>query len=67
MCGVEGVVCGADLCGMISAAAGMTASFSSMINPPSTNSRMVCRRKDRGVCGVSRQWSFSFRFCLIWW
>ena len=37
-------------------------SFSSTINPPSSNSQIVCRRKDRGGCGASRLWSFSFNF-----
>jgi len=60
-------VCGPDMCGRISPLAGAATSFSSMINPPSTNSQIVCRRKDRGGCGVSRWWPFSLRFCLIWW
>jgi hypothetical protein len=51
---------GADMCGPISAAT----SFSSAINPHSTNSRIVCRCKDRGGC--SRRRSCSYRFCLIW-
>jgi len=38
------VRCGVDLCGSIPAVAGVTTSISSMINPPSTNSRIVCCR-----------------------
>jgi hypothetical protein len=51
---------GADRYDLLSVAAGVAISLSFMINPPSTNSRIVCRRKDRGGCGCSRRWS-----CLV--
>ena len=54
------------VCGPYPAAAGVASSLSSTINPPSTNFRIVCCRKDRGGCGCSRWWSCRFRFCLIW-
>jgi len=50
----RGCLCGVDLCGSIPAVAGVAASLSYTINPPSTNSRIVCRRKNRGGCGCSR-------------
>jgi len=40
--------------------------LSSTITPPSTNSRIVCHRKDRDGCGCSCQWPCNFRFYLIW-
>jgi len=60
-------MCGADMCGSILMASGVATSPSFMINPPSTNSQIVCRRKDRGGCGCSHRWRCSFRFCLISW
>ena len=66
-CGVKGVMCGADLCGLIPTTARVATTISSTINPPWTNSWIVCCRKDRGSCGCSCRWLCSFRFCLIWW
>jgi len=67
VCGAKGVWCVADRCGLILAGAGVVASISYMINPPSTNSRIVCCRKDHGGCGYPHQWLCIVRFCLIWW
>ena len=41
--------------------------LSFMINPSSTNSRIVFRRKDRGGWGMFTPVVVGFRFCLIWW
>jgi len=41
-------MCGADRCGPFSVAAGVAPSLSFTINPPLTNSLIVCGRKDRG-------------------
>jgi len=60
-------MCGTDLRDSLSAAVGVVTSLSFTINPPSTNSQIVCRRKDRGGFGCSRWWSCRFNFCLIWW
>ena len=62
----DGVMCGADLRGLIPTVVGVVAAFSSMINPPLTNSQIVCCRKDHGCCGCSRRWLCSFRFCMFW-
>jgi len=43
-----GCLCCADMCDPVSTAAGVAVSHPFTINPPSTNSRIVCRRKDRG-------------------
>lgn len=51
---VRGVMCGTDKRDPFLSAAGVVESFSVMINPLSTNSRIVCRCKNRGVCGCSR-------------
>lgn len=56
---------GADMCDPVSAAAGVAVSLPFMINPPSTNSWIVCHRKDRGGCGCSCRWSWCFGFCLF--
>lgn len=53
-------MCGTDMCEPFPTATGVVASISFTINPPSTNSRIVCRHKDRGGCGCSRRWS-----CLV--
>jgi len=66
-CGVVGVMCGTDMFDLFSAVAGVVTPHSFTINPPSTNSRIVCRRKDRGGCGCLRRWLLCFRFCLFWW
>lgn len=58
-------MCGADMCDLFPAAAGMVASLSLTINPPSTNFRIVCRRKERGAFGCLRWWPWCFRFCLF--
>ena len=50
-----GGLCHTDRCYPFSTV-GVAASLSFMINPPSTNSRIVCRRKDHGGCGCSRRW-----------
>ena len=65
----DGVMCGADLRVLIPAAVGVVASISSMINPPSTNSRIVCCLKDHDCCSCSCQKLCSFRFCMFgsWW
>jgi len=42
------VKCGADRYGSFPMAAGVATSLSFTINPPSTNSRIVFCRKDRG-------------------
>jgi hypothetical protein len=44
-------MCGIDMCDPIPTVASVAASLSIMINPPSTNSRIVCHRKDRDGCG----------------
>jgi len=41
-------MCGTDICDLFLAVAGVATSPSFMINPLSTNSRIVCRHKDRG-------------------
>jgi hypothetical protein len=46
-------MCGADMCDLFSANAGVVTSLSFTINHPSTNSQIVCSRKDRGDCGCS--------------
>jgi hypothetical protein len=63
------VMCGADLRGLIPAVVGVVAALSSMINPPSMNSRVVCYRKDRDCCSCSyrRLCSFRFRMFGSWW
>jgi len=58
-------ICGANMCDLFLAIAGVETSLSFMINPPSTNSRIVCRRKDRGGYGCSHRWPWCFRFCLF--
>ena len=60
-----GDVYGADMCDLFSAIAGVATSLSFTINPPSTNSRIVCCRKDRSDCGCSCRWLWCFRFCLF--
>jgi len=52
-----GVMCVTGLCGPCQAVAGVAASLSSTINPPSKNFRIVYCCKDRGDCGCSRWWS----------
>jgi len=51
--------------GLIPAVAGVVTTLSFTINSPSTNSQIVCRRKDRDGCGCSRRWSCSFGLCLF--
>jgi len=51
-------MCGSDMCDPFSAVVGVAATLSFTINPPSTNSWIVCRRKDRGGCGCSHRWSW---------
>jgi len=53
-------MCGTDTCDPFPAAIGVVTSLSFTINPPSTNSRIVCRRKDRGGCGCSCWWPWCF-------
>ncbi|AES96043.1 transmembrane protein, putative [Medicago truncatula] len=43
---------GFDRCYLFPVATGVAASLSFTINPPSTNSRIVCRCKDRGGWGL---------------
>jgi hypothetical protein len=64
---VVGVTCGTDMFDPFPAAPGVMTPLSFTINPPSTNSRIVCRRKDRGGRGCSRRWLLCFRFYLFWW
>jgi hypothetical protein len=54
------VMFGTNMCDPFPAAAGVVTSISFTINPPSTNSRIVCRRKDRGGCGSLRRWPWCF-------
>jgi len=54
---------GVDMHDQFPVAAGVVASLSCTINPPSTNFRIVWHRKDRGGC--SRRWSWCFRFRLF--
>ena len=56
---------GVDMHDQFPVAAGVVASLSCTINPPSTNFWIVWRRKDRGGCGCSRRWSWCFRFRLF--
>ena len=46
-----GGVCGADMCDLFLTAVRVMTSFSFTINPPYTNFRIVCRRKDRDGSG----------------
>ena len=62
-----GVLCGTNTGDMFSTVAGVVTSISFMINPPSTNSQIVCCRKDRGGCGCPHRWLCIVRFCLFWW
>jgi len=62
---VTDVSCGGGMCDLFSTTVGVATSLSFTINPPSTNSRIVCRRKNRGGCGCSRRWLWCFRFCLF--
>lgn len=43
----------------------VAASLSFTINPPSTNSQIVCGRKDRGGWGLFVPVVVGFRFCLF--
>ncbi|KEH18699.1 transmembrane protein, putative [Medicago truncatula] len=43
----------------------VAASLSFTINPPSTNSQIVCDRKDRGGWGLFAPVVVGFRFCLF--
>lgn len=61
----EGCLCGVDMCDLVSTAASVAVSLPFTINPPSTNSRIVCRRKDSGGRGCSCQWLWCFGFCLF--
>jgi hypothetical protein len=69
LCGDGRVVwrglCDIDRCDPFPTAACVASSLSFMINPPSTNSRIICRRKDHGGCGCSHRWPWCFRFCLF--
>lgn len=56
---------GADKCDSIPTAAGVAISLPFMINHPSTDSRIVCHRKDRGGCVCSCWWPWCFGFCLF--
>jgi len=56
---------GTDMCDLFTAVAGVVTSLSVMFNHPSTNSWIVCRRKDHGGCGCSCRWPWCFRFCLF--
>jgi len=58
-------MCGADACDLFPATAGVATYLSFTINPPSTKSRIICRRKDRGSCGCSRRWLWCFIFGLF--
>ena len=66
VCGVVGVKCGADRCGPFLVVVGVTTPLSFMINLPSTNSRIVCRRKDHGGWGLFAMVAMGFKFCLFW-
>jgi len=44
-------MCSADMCDLFLTVVRVAASFSFTINPPSTNFRIVCRRKDHGGSG----------------
>lgn len=59
MCGANGLRCGDDLCSPILAVTCVVAFISSTINPPSTNSWIVCCRKDRGGCSCPCRWLCS--------
>ena len=56
---------GPDMCDPVPAVVGVMVSLPFMTNPPSTNSQIVCRRKDRGGCGCSCRWPWCFGFCLF--
>jgi len=58
-------MCGADRCGLFPMAIGVATSLSFTINPPSTNSRIVCGRKDRGGWDLFAPMVVGFRFCLF--
>jgi len=62
---IGGGLCDTNRCDPFSTAAGVADSLSFMMNPPSTNFRVVCRCKDRGGCGCSRRWPWCFRFFLF--
>ena len=56
---------GAYMCDMFPTIEGGTTSLSFTINPPSTNSQIVCHRKDRGGCGCAGGRGASDFACLM--